>query len=258
MLVMVFCAVFADVVAPQDPLLLNPTYKLQPPSAIYLFGSDELGRDLLSRIIYGARSSMEAGFAVLIFGTMLGAVIGITCGYWGGLYDLLVQRVMDALLAFPMIVLAMGIVAMLGQSFWNLVLALSIVLIPGIARVLRGTTLSVKEHQYVEAARSVGATDLRILTYHIFPNVAAPIIILASINLGTVILVESTLSFLGLGTPPPTPTWGGMLSGSGRRFMEIAPWMAIFPGIAISLAVLGLNLFGDALRDILDPRLRRR
>ncbi|MCX6021333.1 MAG: ABC transporter permease [Chloroflexi bacterium] len=257
-LLMIFCAVFADIVAPQDPLALNPPYKLMAPNAYFLFGTDELGRDLLSRIIYGARSSMQAGFAVLIGGTMLGAVIGVSTGYFGGLYDLLMQRVMDAFFAFPLIVLAMGIVAMLGQSFWNVVIALSVVLIPGIARVLRGSTLSLIQNQYIEAARALGATDYRIITYHIFPNVMAPIIVLASINLGAVILVESSLSFLGLGTPPPTPTWGAMLSGSGRRFMEVAPWMAIFPGIAISVAVLGLNLLGDALRDVLDPRLRGR
>lgn len=256
--VMMLAAIFADIVVPQDPFAVNPPYRLRPPGFEFLLGSDDLGRDLLSRIIYGARSSMQSGMAVLIGGTLVGAFIGITSAYWGGWYDLVVQRIVDILMAFPMIVLALAIVAMLGQSFWNVVLALSVVLIPGVSRVLRGSTLSVKQHQYVDAARALGASDWRILGVHIFPNVLAPIIVLASVNLSAVILVESTLSFLGLGTPPPMPTWGGMLSGSGRRFMEVAPWIAIFPGIAISLAVLGLNLLGDALRDILDPRLRNR
>lgn len=255
-IIMALVAISAEVIAPHDPLQLNPRLKLMAPSATFVLGTDELGRDLLSRIIYGSRSALFIGFSVLATGTMFGVVLGITSGYFGGKFDLIVQRAVDAFQAFPFLIMALAIVAVLGQSLLNVILALAITLWPGVTRLVRGTTLSVKQEQYIDAARSMGAWDLRILLRHILPNVFAPIIVISTIQLGGIILAESSLSFLGLGTPPPTPTWGGMLSGSGRRFMELAPWMAVFPGLAITLAVLGFNLFGDALRDVLDPRLR--
>lgn len=255
-IIMALVAISAEVIAPHDPLQLNPRLKLMAPSATFLLGTDELGRDLLSRIIYGSRSALFIGFSVLATGTLFGVVLGITSGYFGGKFDLIVQRAVDAFQAFPFLIMALAIVAVLGQSLMNVILALAITLWPGVTRLVRGTTLSVKQEQYIDAARSMGAVDIRILLQHILPNVFAPIIVISTIQLGGIILAESSLSFLGLGTPPPTPTWGGMLSGSGRRFMELAPWMAVFPGLAITLAVLGFNLFGDALRDVLDPRLR--
>lgn len=253
---MVFAALFATVVSPHSPYSINPSDSLVGPNPTYFMGTDELGRDLFSRIIYGSRASLYVGIMVITFGTLLGSIIGMVSGYEAARFDLAVQRVIDSMQAFPALVLAMAMVAMLGASINNVIIALSIVIIPGESRVVRGATLSVKENQYIEAARAMGAGHLRILFQHIMPNVLAPVVILMSIQLGTVILAEASLSFLGLGTPPPTPTWGGMLSGTGRQFFEIAPWMAIFPGIAISLAVLGFNLLGDAIRDVLDPRLR--
>lgn len=256
LLMTIFAALFADVVAPYDPLQPNARARLQPPSTSFIMGTDNLGRDIFSRIIYGARSSIYVGVLALIAGTMLGSILGMISGYLGGMTDLISQRVVDAIQAFPLLVLAMAVVALLGASTETLIIALSIVILPGTSRVVRGATLSVKSNQYVEAARAIGASDIRIMAMHIFPNVTAPIIILASIQLGSTIIVEASLSFLGLGTPPPTPTWGGMLGGTGRQFMVQAYWMAFFPALAISLAVLGINLFGDALRDVWDPRLR--
>lgn len=255
-IIMALVAISAEVIAPHDPLQLNPRLKLMAPSATFVLGTDELGRDLLSRIIFGSRSALFIGFSVLATGTLFGVVLGITSGYFGGKFDLIVQRAVDAFQAFPFLIMALAIVAVLGQSLLNVILALAITLWPGVTRLVRGTALSVKQEQYIDAARAMGAVDIRILLQHILPNVFAPIIVISTIQLGGIILAESSLSFLGLGTPPPTPTWGGMLSGSGRRFMELAPWMAVFPGLAITLAVLGFNLFGDALRDVLDPRLR--
>jgi len=253
---LVLTAIFADIVSPYDPLLISRPDQLAAPSARYWLGADHLGRDLLSRIIHGSRTSLYVGILAILLGTLSGTSLGVVSAYFGGKVDLLVQRVMDSMMAFPMLILAMAVVAMLGPSLNNIILTLAIVLTPGNSRVVRGAVLSVKENPYIDAARALGARDLRIILRHILPNVMAPIIVLVSIQLGGAILVEASLSFLGLGPPPPTPTWGGMLSGTGRQFMESAPWMAIFPGLAISLAVLGFNLLGDALRDVLDPRMR--
>lgn len=252
----IFLAIFADVIAPYDPVEIAPAIKLQRPTAAHWFGTDNLGRDILSRIVYGARSSIFVGTIALLMGTVSGTLLGIVSAYLGGKFDLLVQRVVDAVQAFPLLILALAVVAMLGASRFTLIIALAIVIVPGTSRVLRGATLSVKENQYIEAARAIGASSTRIVIQHILPNVTAPIIILASVQLGSTIIVEASLSFLGLGTPPPTPTWGGMLGGTGRQFLIQAPHLAIFPAIAISLAVLGINLLGDGLRDVLDPRLR--
>lgn len=255
-LVMVFAGVFADQLAPYDPIAIQQGKRLLPPSAEYLFGTDELGRDLLSRVIHGARTSLYIGIGTVLASISLGTLIGITSGYFGGKLDLIAQRFVDSIMPIPLIVLAMTLVSMLGASKENVIISLAIVIAPNNSRIIRSATLAVIANAYVEAARATGASSFRILSRHILPNISAPILILASIQLGSAILVESSLSFLGAGTPPPTPTWGAMLSGGGRRFMETAPWLLIAPGVAISLAVLGFNLLGDALRDVWDPRLR--
>ena len=253
---LLFTAVLAPVLAPHDPYKQDLARGLESMSLEHLMGTDNLGRDMFSRIIYGAQISLVAGVGAVTLGVGAGTIIGLVSAYWMGKVDLILQRIMDSLLAFPLIVLALGIVAVLGASVLNVIWALAVVLTPGFARVIRGAVLTVKENQYVDAARALGASDLRIMVRHLLPNVTAPIIVLVSIYMGSAIIVEASLSFLGAGTPPPTPTWGGMLSGTGRLYFEVAPWLAIFPGVAISLAVLGFNLFGDALRDVLDPRLR--
>lgn len=253
---LIFVAVFADVLAPYDPLYLHEKAGLSPPGSRFLLGADHLGRDVLSRLIFGARMSLTVGTLSVILGTAGATVVGLTCGYLGGRTDVIIQRVVDALMAFPLLILALVIVAMLGQSLPNVVLAIGFAIIAPNSRVIRGAVLSVKENQYVEAARAIGCSGLRIALLHILPNVTAPIMVIATIYLGETILAEASLGFLGLGPPPPIPTWGEMLSGPGVGHLEKAPWLAVFPGLAISLAVLGFNLFGDALRDVLDPRLR--
>jgi peptide/nickel transport system permease protein len=255
---LVFTAIFANVLAPYDPLLAQPEIRLARPSWEHPFGTDDIGRDVLSRIIYGSRISLWVGLLAVGIGTFVGMIIGLVSGYWEGWLDLALQRVMDALMAIPGLILALAIVAVLRPSTTNAMLAIAVVIIPGNSRIVRGAVLSAKQNPYVEAARALGCRHLRIIASHILPNVTAPILIIASIWLGNAILIEASLSFLGLGTQPPTPSWGLMLSSTGRAFMEQAPWLAIFPGLAISLAVMGFNLFGDTLRDAWDPKLRRR
>ncbi len=253
----VLTAVFADVLAPYDPLATQPEIRLSPPSQSHLFGTDDIGRDVLSRVVHGSRISLWVGLLAVGIGTVAGMIIGLLCGYCEGRLDLLVQRLMDAIQAIPGLILALAIVSVLKPSTTNAMLAIAIVIIPGNSRIVRGAVLSAKQNRYVEAALAIGCRHPRIITSHILPNVTAPILIIASIWFGNAILIEATLSFLGLGTQPPTPSWGLMLSSTGRAFMEQAPWLAIFPGLAISLAVLGFNLFGDTLRDAWDPKLRR-
>jgi peptide/nickel transport system permease protein len=253
---LVATAIFADVLAPYDPLEARPEIRLAAPSADHPFGTDDIGRDVLSRVIHGARISLWVGLLAVGIGTVVGMLIGLVCGYWEGQLDLALQRLMDAVMAIPGLVLALAIVSVLRPNTTNAMLAIAVVIIPGNARIVRGAVLSAKQNRYVEAAQAMGCRHLRILARHILPNVTAPILVIASIWLGNAILIEASLSFLGLGTQPPTPSWGLMLSSTGRAFMEQAPWLAIFPGLAISLAVLGFNLFGDTLRDAWDPRLR--
>jgi peptide/nickel transport system permease protein len=255
--ILVLTAIFADVLAPYDPLEAQPEIRLAPPSRAHVFGTDDIGRDVLSRVIHGARISLWVGLLAVGLGTFAGMIIGLACGYWEGRLDIILQRVMDAVQAIPGLMLALAIVSVLKPSTTNAMLAIAVVIIPGNSRIVRGAVLSAKQNRYVEAAEAIGCRQPRILVTHILPNVTAPILIIASIWLGNAILIEATLSFLGLGTQPPTPSWGLMLSSTGRAFMEQAPWLAIFPGLAISLAVLGFNLFGDTLRDAWDPRLRR-
>ena len=230
--------------------------RMKAPGAQFWMGTDNLGRDMWSRVVYGARVSVTVGFGAVLIANTLGVAIGITSGYFGGTYDICVQRVVDAWQSFPFLVVILSIMAVLGPGLLNIVLALGVIGAANASRVIRGSTLSVVENVYVESARAIGCGHLRIMVRHILPNVAGTIIVLATIGLGAFILVESALSFLGFGVPPPYPSWGAMLSGAGRSFFYQAPWIAIYPGLAISLTVFGFNMLGDALRDVLDPRLR--
>jgi peptide/nickel transport system permease protein len=223
---------------------------------VHWLGTDNLSRDMWSRIVYGARVSITVGFLTIGLAVVLATAIGVSSAYFGGAWDLVVQRVVDAWLSFPYLIIILSIMAVLGPGLGNVVIALAVLIAATNSRVIRGATLGVIQHTYVEAARAMGCGHLRIILRHLLPNVTATIIILATIGLGAVILAESALSFLGFGVPPPHPSWGSMLSGSGRTYMFRAPWMAVWPGVAISLAVFGFNMLGDALRDVLDPRLR--
>jgi len=253
---LLLCALLAPWIATHPYDQTNVRNRLKPPSAQFYFGTDNLGRDIFSRIIYGARVSVTVGFGAVSIGICLATMIGVGSGYFGGKADVLVQRLVDAQMAIPGLLLLLNIMAVLGPGLLNIILALGVVSAAGSSRIIRSAALSVKENQFVEAARAIGASHLRIIIYHILPNIMAPIIIITTVSLGFVILIESALSFLGFGVPPPYPSWGEMLSGSGRSYMQKAWWMATWPGVAISLAVFGFNMLGDALRDLLDPRLR--
>jgi peptide/nickel transport system permease protein len=256
MVLMVVTAIFADVMATHDPIATDAAGTLAAPSAEHWLGSDHLGRDIYSRIVHGARVSLIVGLASTLLGSVLGGIIGLLSGYVGGKTDLVAQRVLDILQGLPLLVLALVMSASLGPSVQNVVIAISIPIIPRAARVIRASVLSIREMQYVEAAGAIGARHLRIAFRHILPNTIGPFIVLCTAQLGSAILVEATLSFLGLGVPEPYPSWGRMLSVSAAEYAQKAPHLVLFPGIAISLAVFGSNLLGDALRDTLDPRLR--
>ncbi|MSP13551.1 MAG: ABC transporter permease [Chloroflexi bacterium] len=253
-LIVILVALFAPVIAPYEPTS-QASKRLLDPSAIHLIGTDELGRDVFSRIIYGSRISLYVGLIAVSLALLLGVTTGVLAGYIGGSFDNIVMRAVDIMFAFPGLVLAIVIAGMLGPSITNAMIAIGIIYAPTFARVSRGSVLAVMGEPYIEAARLIGGRDMHIIFRHVFPNVLAPLIVLTSLNMSTAILTEAALSFLGLGTQPPDPSWGTMLS-SGRKFMEIAPWMAIFPGLAIVIAVLGFNFLGDGLRDVLDPRLK--
>ncbi len=248
-------AILAPLFATHDPLAINIDLMAALPSGDHWFGTDEYGRDIYSRVIHGSRISLYISLLSVIFATLAGGVIGAVAGYFSGLVDNLIMRIMDALMAFPAILLAIGILAALGPNLYNVVAALGIVYTPRFARLVRGSVLSLREKEYVEASRALGHGDLFIIFRHILPNCTAPIIVQATASLAYAILAESALSFLGLGAPPPAPSWGNILS-EARNFMMDNPMMTVFPGLAITLAVLGFNLFGDALRDVLDPRLK--
>jgi peptide/nickel transport system permease protein len=258
--VFVTCAVFAPFIAPYDPVAQNSAATFQPPGPLYWFGTDNFGRDIFSRIIWGAQVSLIVGVAAVSVGTVLGTTLGIVSGYFEGRTDMIIQRIMDAWMAFPGIIFALALLAALAGSgvpvIFAVIIAIGLGGIPTTNRIVRSTVLKEKNNVYVEAAFAIGCTKRRIMARHIFPNVLAPVIVIATISLAEAILAEAALSFLGVGIQPPQPSWGQMLSGNARTYMLAAPWMAIFPGIAISLAVLGWNLLGDALRDIFDPRLR--
>ena len=256
MAVFVFAALFADFITVYDPLTTNAAISLARPGAAHWLGADFLGRDVYSRIVYGARVSLAVGIGSTLLGSALGVVIGLTSGYLGGWVDLVIQRVVDVLQALPLLVLALVMAASLGPSLENTVIAISIPLIPYVARVIRANTLALRELPFIEAAKAVGMSELRIAVRHILPNTLAPLIVLATAQLGSAILTEASLSFLGLGIPEPHPSWGRMLSESAAEYVRTAPWLVVFPGVAISLVVFGTNLLGDALRDLLDPRQR--
>jgi peptide/nickel transport system permease protein len=256
MLLFVWMAIFADFISRFDPLTVDSAHRLAPPSLLHWMGTDSFGRDVWSRIVHGARISLAVGIGSTALGSSIGVLIGLASGYLSGWVDLVFQRVIDILQALPLLVLALVMTAALGSSLPNVILAIAIPLIPTVARVIRANTLALRELPFVEAARSIGMSETRIAFRHVLPNTLAPLIVLATAQLGSAILTEASLSFLGLGIPEPYPSWGRMLSESAAEYVRIAPWLVIFPGIAISLAVFGTNLFGDALRDILDPRQR--
>lgn len=256
MLVFVFAAIFAEFITLYDPLTTNSTISLAPPDASHWFGADFMGRDIFSRIVHGARISLAVGVGSTALGCVFGIALGLSSGYLGGWTDLIVQRVVDILQAMPVLVLALVMAASLGPSLSNTIIAIAIPLIPYSARIVRSNTLALREQPFVEASRAIGMSEFRIAVRHVLPNTLAPLIVIATAQLGAAILTEASLSFLGLGIPEPYPSWGRMLSESAAEYVRTAPWLVIFPGLAISLAVFGTNLLGDALRDILDPRLR--
>ncbi len=255
-LVLLAMAIFAEGIAPYHYNQSELEESLQPPSYAHWLGTDNQGRDIFSRVVYGARISMSISLGAVLIGTVLATLVGTVSGYFGGTFDLLLQRVVDAWMAFPWLVLLVSIMAIVGRGLTNLIVALGILVAAEGSRVIRSATLSVKEQTYMEAARAAGASHARMLWRYIIPNVIAPIIITATVSLGSVILAEASLSFLGFGVPPPYPSWGRMLNSSGRVFMVRAPWMVIWAGAAISVTVFAFNMVGDALRDMLDPRLR--
>lgn len=255
-IVFLITGIFADFIAPYGYNDIDPVKYLKPPSWENWLGTDNLGRDLLSRVIYGARTSVIIAFAGTALSTVISVILGITSGYFGGKTDMIIQRTVDAWMCFPGLIVLLVAISFMDPGVMQVILVLG--LYYGIAgsRIIRGTVISTKENTYVFAARSIGVSNIRLLLKHILPNIMAPIIVLCTVRISYIILVESTLSFLGLGVPPPIPSWGRMLSGQGRIFMVQAPLLGIAPGIALSLVVYGVNVFGDATRDLLDPRLR--
>jgi peptide/nickel transport system permease protein len=258
LLVLVLMAAFAPVIAPYDPLLQRGVDRLQAPSLTHFMGTDQAGRDIFSRVIYGARTSLYVGFVAITIGTVVGTTVGILSGYLGGRFDLWLQRLVDVLMGFPFIVLALVLVVALGPSTSNVALALSVAVAPRVIRLARSSALAIKQEMYVMAAISIGSSVWRIVFRHVLPNALGPVFVVATGSLGGVIVAEAGLSFLGLGVPPPAPSWGGMLNTGARGYMEVAPWMVVFPGVALSLVVFTFSLLGDALRDVFDPRLRAR
>jgi ABC-type dipeptide/oligopeptide/nickel transport system permease subunit len=246
----------APLIAPYDPYEQHYDRIMVRPNLEHLFGTDNFGRDLFSRVMWGAQISIKVGVVAISIGTLLGTILGLISGYMGGKVDMVSQRIMDGWMAFPSIILALAIVAVLGPGEINVMVAIGLSQVPPANRVIRGAVLAEKSNLYVEATRAISASETRIMFRHILPNVAAPIIVVATIALGQAILSEAALSFLGVGVQPPNPAWGSMLSGHSRTYMLVAPWMAVFPGLAIFLTVMGWNLLGDALRDVWDPRLR--
>jgi peptide/nickel transport system permease protein len=250
------CGIFAGMLAPHGMNEISPINRMKPPSLEFPFGTDNLGRDMLSRILYGARLSVIIGFCAAGLATAISVLVGVTTGYLGGRFDLLVQRLVDAWMTFPDLVILIAVVSVVGPGMPQVIVLLG--LLYGIAgsRIIRGAVVGVSENLYVHAAQSLGAGTQRILWRHILPNVLPPVIVLFTTRVGVVILAEAGLSFLGLGVPPPAPTWGGMLSGSGRAYMYQGPWLALVPGLCLTIVVYSINMFGDALRDLLDPRMR--
>jgi len=255
-LILLLTGIFADYLAPHGYNEIRPIDALKPPSSQYLLGTDNLGRDMLSRIIYGAQLSVIVGFAATALSIVISTIIGITSGFFGGKFDMAVQRFVDGWMCFPGLVILIVAVSIIGPGMWQIILILALQFGIAGSRIIRGATLSTKENMYVRAADAIGASTLKLLVRHILPNIMAPIIILFTTRIAAIILAEASLSFLGLGIPPPAPSWGAMLSSTGRQYMLIAPMMALIPGLALTIVVYGINVFGDAMRDLLDPRLR--
>lgn len=254
-LLLFLMAIFAPIIAPHDYITMNLPNMLKAPSGEHIFGTDEFGRDIFSRIVYGARISLQVGFIAVGISLVIGTVLGAIAGYYGGIVDYIISSITDIAWALPVSLLAIALVAALGPSLNNLILAVSLVSWSGFARLVRGQFLTLREKEFVEAAKALGYSDSRIIFRHILPNAVAPIIVLTTLEVPKAIIIEASLSFLGLGAQPPTPSWGSIMN-SGKDFILEAPWISIFPGLMIMIIVLGFNLFGDALRDILDPRLK--
>jgi len=254
--IFLFCGVFADWLAPYGVNQINMMLRLQPPSWAHPFGTDNLGRDMLSRCLFGAQLSVVIGLSAATLATLVSVLLGILSGYLGGKFDLVVQRMVDAWMSFPDLVILIVVVSVLGPGSWQIILTMGLLLGIGGSRIIRSAVVSVRENMYVHAAQSMGASTSRILWRHVLPNVLPPVIVLFTTRVGTAILAESGLSFLGLGVPPPAPTWGGMLSGNGRTFMFQGPWLALAPGVCLTVVVYAINVYGDALRDLVDPRMR--
>ena len=257
-LVMLLAGLAADWIAPFDPEENDFNSMMQAPSWTHLLGTDQVGRDIFSRLVYGARTALIVGFSAAIVGGLAGLVLGVASAYFGGWFDLVFQRVLDVLMAFPLIILALAVVAVFGTGVFNVIVAITIPLVPRCGRVVRASALAIREIPYVDAARALGFGHARIVLRHMLPNVVAPFLILLSAFVGQAILAEASLSYLGLGVQEPVPAWGLMLQGGAEEYATTAPWIAVFPGLAIVLTVLGISLFGDALRDALDPKLRDR
>ncbi len=254
--VMIFLALFADLIAPYDPEANSFEQMFTAPGLQFLLGTDDFGRDIFSRMIFGARTALIVGFVAASVGATGGLVLGVASAYFGGWFDLILQRVMDVFMAFPLIIMALAVRVVLGEGIDKVIIAITIPFIPQCARVVRSSALAIREIPYVDAARALGFSDARIILRHMVPNVMAPYLIMITAFVGHAILLEAVLSYLGLGIQEPTPAWGLMLKSGAEEYAESAPWIAIFPGVAISLAVFGFNLFGDSLRDALDPKLR--
>ena len=254
-IILLLTALFAPLLAPY-PFDEMVGRRLLKPSGKFLLGTDYIGRDLLSRIIFGARVSVLIGFGTIAVGTTGATIIGVTSGYFGGKFDTIVQRAVDVVMAFPWLILVISIIAIIGVGRLNLILTIGFLMMAGNSRIIRSAVFAIKENQYIEAAEAMGASTSRVILLHVLPNVVAPIIVIATANIGAVIIIEASLSFLGMGVPPPNPTWGSMLSSQSGLYFERAPWLVIFPGVALALTVFSMNMFGDAVRDVLDPRLK--
>src|SRR3954449_9005050 len=259
-LVLVFglAGIFADVLAPYNPTANDFLAMTEPPSWAHLLGTDQLGRDLMSRILYGARTAFLVGLTSALVGGFAGLILGVASAYFGGQIDLWLQRIIDIFMSFPLIIMALAVVSIFGTGIENVIAAITIPLVPRCARVVRSSALAIREVPYVDAARALGYGHIRIIMYHMVPNVMGPFLVIITAFVGQAILAEASLSYLGLGVQEPVPAWGLMLQGGAEEYASSAPWIAIFPGLAIMLSVLGINLFGDALRDTLDPKLRNR
>ncbi len=256
-IIMGMSAILAGLISPYNPVANDLASMLQPPDASHWMGTDEFGRDILTRVMYGARTALTIGLTAAFLGATGGLILGVASAYFGGIFDLVVQRIVDVFIAFPLIIMALAVVATLGPGTQNVIIAITIPFIPQCARVVRSSALAIREIPYVDAARALGFSNARIILRHMVPNVMAPYLIMLTTFVGQAILLEAVLSYLGMGVQDPTPAWGLMLKGGAEEFLESAPWVSIFPGLAISFAVFGFNLFGDGMRDVLDPKLRR-